>query len=43
MNYRGTDNAAETDNDDVGFIWKLCHDYSPGSDQPIPTLRKVIP
>jgi hypothetical protein len=29
MNYRGTDNAAETDNDDVGFFWKLGHEYSP--------------
>ena len=31
MHYRGADDTAESDDDDVGFIWKLSHEYSPGS------------
>ena len=29
MHHRGTDNATKTDDDDVAFIWKLSHEFSP--------------
>jgi hypothetical protein len=40
MHHRRPDDATETDDDDVGFFWKLGHEYSPLNGRQ-PRLKKI--